>query len=108
MGARRDGAEGRLASLPQERALRVVGRDPHGAGTVLAPDASHCLALVLDTSREAVELDEQHGRRVARIAGADEVFDRARDLGVHHLERGGHDPRRDDPAHRRGGVRRSR
>ena len=53
---------------------------------------------------EPVELDEQHRGGVARVAGADEVLDGAGDLGVHHLERRGHDPGRDDPADRGRGV----
>ncbi len=36
--------------------------------------------------------------------GVDVVLDRPRDLGVHHLERGGHDPSGDDAAHGRGRV----
>ena len=63
----------------------------------------HRVDLGIHPALEAVELDEQHGGGIAGIAGADEVLDGARDLGVHHLERGGDDPGRDDPAHRRGG-----
>ena len=47
--------------------------------------ASTCVG---DAAVEPVDLDEQHGFRVARIARADEVFDRRRDARVHHLERG--------------------
>ena len=76
--------------------------------TVRAPcasaDALDDRDLRVDAVGQAVDLDEQHRRGVARVAGADVVLDRAGDLGVHHLERGGHDPRGDDPAHRGAGV----
>ena len=100
-----DRAERRLAALPEQRPLRLVGRDPHRARAVGEPDrrgsASTCAC---DAAVEPVELDEQHGGGVARVARADEVLDRAGDLGVHHLERGGHDPGGDDPADGRGRV----
>ena len=57
-----------------------------------------------DAAGEPVDLDEQHGLRVARIARADEVLDRGRDARVHHLERGGQHAGRDDPADGRGRV----
>ena len=99
-----DRAERRLAALPEQRALGLVGRDAHGARTVRAADAADRVDLVRDAVGEAVDLDEQHRGGVARVARADVVLDRAGDLGVHHLERGGHDAGRDDPAHGGGGV----
>ena len=39
-----------------------------------------------DLLRRAVGLDQQHGRRVERIAGVHELLDRARRQLVHHLE----------------------
>ena len=73
----RDRAERRLAALPEQRALGVVGRDAHaaprrGRRAIVA----HGVDLRGDTAVEAVDLDEQHRLRVARVARADEVFDR--------------------------------
>ena len=65
----------------------------------IARIASTCAA---DAAVEPVDLDEQHGLRVARIPGADEVLDRPGDAGVHHLERGRQHARRDDAADGRG------
>ncbi len=45
---------------------------------------------------QAVDLDQQHGGGVGREAGVDVGLDRGGDPGVHHLEGGGHDARRDD------------
>ena len=68
------------------------------------PTLRHRVDLVGDAAVEPVDLDEQHRGGVAREARAHVVLDRAGDLGVHHLERGGHDPGGDDPAHGGGGV----
>ena len=81
----------------------LVGRDSHRAGAVLASDRPDRLDLGRDARLEAVDLDEQHRGGVAGVAGADEVLDRPGDLGVHHLERGRDDARRDDAADRRAG-----
>ena len=99
---RGDRPERRLASLPQQRALRLVGGDAKRRRTVRGRDRAHRLHLFGDTGRETVELDQQHRRRIARIPRAHEVLDRARDAGVHHLERGRQDPRRDRSTDRRG------
>ena len=52
----------------------------------------------LDAVGQAVDLDEQHGGGVGGKAGVHVVLDGAGDLGVHHLERGGHDAGGDDAA----------
>ena len=76
-----DRAERRLAALPQQRPLGLVGRDPHGARAVLARRPRATAATCASTpSGEPVDLDEQHRLGVARVAGADEVLDRPRDL----------------------------
>ena len=93
-----------LRPFQSSAALGVVGGDAHRAGAVREPDALDDRDLHVDAVLQAVELDEQHRGGVARISGADVVLDRARDLRVHHLERGRHDPRGDDPAHRGAGV----
>ena len=46
--------------------------------------------------RQAVDLGQEHGRRLGREARVHEVLDRAGDALVHHLQRGGHEPGGDD------------
>ena len=99
-----DGAESRLAPLPQKGPLGVVGRHPHVAGAVLATDAVDDLGGRGHARGKPVHLDEQYGRRVTREAGVHEVLHRPRDLGVHHLEGGGDDAGGDDPRHGGGRV----
>ena len=76
--------------------------------TLVAPFARAMSATSVDVlgdaGVEAVDLDEQHGLRVARVSGADEVLDRGRDARVHHLERGRQHTGGDDAAHGRGRV----
>ena len=88
-----DRTERGLAALPQELALGVVGRDAADARAVPARDLAHRVGLLRDPGCQPVDLHEQHRFGVARVAGADEVLDRARDPRVHHLERGRQDPR---------------
>ena len=73
-----DRAERRLAALPQQRPLGVVGRDAGRHRAVLVRDLAHRVGLLGDAGGQPVELHEQHRFRVARIARADEVLDRAR------------------------------
>ena len=65
-----DRAERRLATLPEQRALRRVGRDPDRARAVLAADPVDDRDRGLDAGRQPVELGEQHGLGVAGVAGA--------------------------------------
>ncbi len=98
----RDRAERRLAPLPQQRPFGVVGRDPHQRCAVGARDGGDRVDVGVDAAVEPVDLGEQHGLRVARVPGADEVLDRLGDAGVHHLERGRQHAGRDHAADRRG------
>ena len=56
--------------------------------------------VLIESGCRAVQLDEQDRRRVGRIAGGvDRRLDRLDRRRVHHLERGRHDPGRDDRRH---------
>ena len=88
-------------AAPARRRRRRPGRSGRRARR---PDPLDRVDLVADPAGQPVELDQQHRGRVARVARAHVVLDRAGDLGVHHLERRGHDAGGDDPADGRGGV----
>ncbi len=90
------GAERGLAALPEELALGLVARGAHVAGPAVAAGLDHPLGLRLHAGRETVELDQQRGRRVARIAAAERVLHRLDRELVDHLHRGGHEAARDD------------
>src|SRR5439155_10262399 len=53
------GAEGRLAALPQELALRLVLRGPHLARARVAAGLDHALGLRLHAGGEPVQLDQE-------------------------------------------------
>ena len=64
-----DRAERRLAALPEQRALGVVGRDAHRcARRARARSRRRRRPASADAGLEPVELDEQHGGGVARVA----------------------------------------
>ncbi|NCW45161.1 MAG: DUF3108 domain-containing protein, partial [Gemmatimonadaceae bacterium] len=94
-----------LAPLPETRT--VVGTRGHrhrpGArGETGVADDGHVLVQPFG---HAVHFAQQHGRRVHRIArGIDAGFHAADGGVVHHLQRGGHDPARDDARHRPCGL----
>ena len=73
-----DRAERRLAALPQQRPLAPASA---ATRTLRAPCARPTPVddrdRGLDAGGQPVELDEQHRLGVARVAGADEVLDRA-------------------------------
>ena len=68
--------------------------------TARAPWASRTsrtrCGLVVDASRQAVDLDEQHGGGVGRKAGVHVGLDHLDDGGVHHLQGGRDDAGGDD------------
>ena len=81
----------------------VVGRDAHDSSRrAAARSRAIGVDLLGDAVGQAVDLDEQHGFGVARIARADEVLDGRGDPRVHHLQRGRQHAGGDDPAHGRG------
>ena len=100
-----DRGERGLPARPEQQALALVLRhaDPGGAGRGQhARDLRHVRGHFLG---RAVGLDQQHRRRVERIAGVHELLDRARRAAVHHFEPRGHDAGGDDGGDR--GPRRS-
>ncbi len=98
------GAEGGLAPLPEEIALRRVPRHPHLARAGLAAGLGDALGLLVHAGGEAVHLDEERGGGIARIAAAEGVLHRPDGELIDHLHRGGHQPAGDDGGHRRRGV----
>jgi hypothetical protein len=90
-------AERPLASAPEREPLRLITRHAHLDGAVLGTACLHPLALRRDRLGRAVQLDEQHGAGVTRIAGGeDRVLDGLNGAVVHHLEGGRNDAGRDD------------
>ena len=93
---RPDRGEGRLAALPDDRALGVVVGDADLGGAVAPADLLDDLHVLGDLLRDPVELGDQDR------AGALGVARMHRGLGgldrqaVHHLDRRGQDARGDD------------
>ena len=97
-----DRAERRLAPLPQQRPLGLVGGDAHRAHAVRsAAIAVIALGVGLDAVGQPDDLDEQRRRRVDRQPGVDVRLDGLQAQLVHHLHRRRHDAGGDDGAHRR-------
>ena len=88
--------EGALAAEPEQRPLGVVARDPHLEGAAVAADPVDGGRVLLDLHGDAVELDEQERLGVLRVAGVVGLLGRDDRERVHHLDRGGQDPGRDD------------
>ena len=91
-----DGAECAFAALPDRLALGVVARGTHLAGMVLAADFLNLLGLRVETRGRPVDFDNQNRAGVGRKSDVKGGFDRLDDERVHHLQRGRHDPGRDD------------
>ncbi len=92
----RNRAERGLASLPDQRALGVVGGHADRADVVRPGRRLHGTRLRLHGLGDAVDLDDQDRRGVGGVARVREVLRRHHDAVVHHLDRGGHDAGRDD------------
>jgi hypothetical protein len=65
------GAERRLAALPQQLPLRLVAGRAHLARAAVAAGGHDALRLGVHAGGEPVELDQQRGRGVARIAASE-------------------------------------
>jgi hypothetical protein len=94
-----DGAEGRLATLPQQRPFSFVRGDPDGAGAVRATHLVDQRSRGVDAGRQTVDLDQEHGRGVTREPACTKSSTALGDLGVHHLQSGGDQAGGDDPRH---------
>ena len=88
--------EGVLAPLPQQVALLLRSRPAHFAGAVLPADGFDFVRLLVHGLAQPLHLNQEHRRRVHRVAGVGGFFDRAQREPVHHLERGGRDAARGD------------
>jgi hypothetical protein len=94
-----------LAPLPQSRALGGIGRDGDVARAGGATEGDAACDVLVQPRRGPVDLAQEHGRRIGRIAGGvDRRLDRLDRARVHHLERGGHDAGGDDARHRARGI----
>src|SRR5206468_3638453 len=67
-----DRGEGRLAAGPEGEALLLAAADADRDGLVLAGDALDRLEEMVDLGGAAVELDDEEGLDVERVAGVDE------------------------------------
>ena len=103
-GDLRDGAEGGLASLPQQRALGVVGGHTDRADGVRVRRGLDGGALRVDRRLRAVHLDDEDRGGVGRVAGVRERLGSDHDAVVHHLDGRRHDAARDDVGDRCGAV----
>ena len=89
------GAEGRLASLPDRGALRLVARHAHRARALVLRQSRDPLDLRLEAHRRAVDLDEEHRAGVERQPNAEPGFHQTHGVAVHDLHGGGNDAGRD-------------
>ena len=89
------GPEGRLAALPEERALGRVGGGADLESTAFTQDPIDRGDVLLDLRRDAVELDDQDRSRLG-IARVDRGLGGLDRQPVHHLDRGRKDAGGDD------------
>ena len=93
-----------LAALPHQRAFGVVFGCPDLERAARAQQGDRRIGGVLDIAAHAVDIHQERGADVERPIDAgrrDDRFDREL---IHHLDRRGHDPRRDDRRDRRAGF----
>ncbi len=91
-----DGREGRLAAGPDQQAFSLGIADPDRAGAVGLGNDTHPLQQVIDLDIRPIQLGDQQGLGIERIAGMDEFLDCTGGRPVHHFQTGWNDPRRDD------------
>ena len=98
------GTERRLAALPQQLALGLVGGGANLARTRIPTCGDDALGLGVQTGSDAVDLDQQGRRRIAWIAAAERVLHRLDGELVDHFHGRRHQAARNDRRHRRGGL----
>ena len=98
------GREGILASGPEARALGLITGEPDLGGTGAFQHLANPCAIINDIGLGTIQLAEQDGRGLHRIARVDEVLGGADGEVVHHLEPAGDDAAGDDVAHRTAGL----
>ncbi len=99
-----DRREGRLAAGPEQQPLLLRIGDAAGRGPAVARNSLDPRDEMIDLGLRAVDLDDQQGLDVERIAGMHELLDRVDRRLVHHLHAARNDARGDDPAHAFAGI----
>ena len=102
-----DGAEGRLAALPDRDVFGLLAGPPGDRllddAAVGLDDLGDRLGLAVEPGVEAVDLDDQHGAGLGGEAEAERLLDGPDHQVVEHLQRRRDDPGGDDPADGLGG-----
>jgi hypothetical protein len=99
-----EGSERRLATLPQQLALRIVGGAPDLARTVTLANRAHGIGLVGHGLAQSFQLNQQHRAGIHRVAGMGRFLDAAQRLAVQHLQRDRRDALRSDGGNRIGRI----
>ena len=103
-----DRRERRLAAGPEQQPLLFGGRDLAARRPARCRDRLDTLDQMIDLGLRAVDLDDQQGFHIERIAGVDEFLDRVDRRPVHHLHAARDDAGADNPADAFAGVLRRR
>jgi len=96
--------EGILAPGPEAHTLGFVAGQAHFTGTGLLEHVGHPRAVILDVGFDTIQLAQEDGGRVHRVAGVDEILRGADRQVVHHLQATGDDAGGDDLGHGAAGV----
>ena len=88
--------ERRLAGLPDQLPLGVGARDAHAVRAVSLAHRDHLVEARLALRARAVQLHDQRGAGVGRVAGAHRALRSLDREAVHHLHSGGDKPRGHD------------
>ncbi len=99
-----DRREGVLASRPEAHALGFVLGQAHFGGAGQLEHFADARAVVVHVGFHAIQLAEQDGLGIHRVASVDEVLGGADRQVVHHFQATGDDAGRDDVAHRTTGL----